>query len=347
MPTPHTKTQMNRLDALDAARFLAFCGMVLVNFRIAAQVAPGTDWASMLIGALEGRAAALFVVLAGIGIGLSRISASLLLRRSVFLFVIGLINMTVFDADILHFYALYFVVGAAFLTAQQRGLWLGALGIMILAAIANLFFDYDQGWDWDALVYTDLWTLPGFLRNALFNGWHPVLPWAAFLLIGMAIGRSKLHTLCIQHRLIMWGFGAAVLALFPQMMTSDAELVPYLGTESIPPGPFYVMAGTGSACVVIGLLLKLWPIFERTGIAVFLTAPGRQSLTLYMAHILIGMGLLEELGLLNGTLSAPQIILYALLFCSLSSVFSLLWTRKFKRGPLEALMRRATEYTRA
>ena len=61
---------MKRLEALDAARFLAFCGMVLVNFRIAAQVAPGNDWASTVIDLLEGRAAALFVILAGIGIGI-------------------------------------------------------------------------------------------------------------------------------------------------------------------------------------------------------------------------------------------------------------------------------------
>ncbi|EEE38807.1 transport protein [Rhodobacteraceae bacterium KLH11] len=334
---------MKRLDALDAARFLAFCGMVLVNFRIAAGVAPGSDWASILIDSLEGRAAALFVVLAGIGIGLSRISAGLLLRRAAFLFVIGLINMTVFDADILHLYALYFVVGAAVLPSSQPGLWLGALGIVVLAVLANLAFDYGQGWDWNTLTYTDLWALPGFLRNALFNGWHPVLPWAAFLLIGMAIGRSELDTLCIQHRLIMWGFGAAVLALFPQMVVSDPDLIAYLGTDSIPPGPFYILAGAGTACVAIGVLLKLWPRIERRRIAPFLTAPGRQSLTLYMAHILIGMGVLEELGLLDGSLTAPQIALYAALFCALSSLFAFLWFRKFRRGPLEALMRRVTE----
>ncbi|WP_254428700.1 MULTISPECIES: heparan-alpha-glucosaminide N-acetyltransferase domain-containing protein [unclassified Ruegeria] len=196
---------MKRLDALDAARFFAFCGMVLVNFRIAAQVAPGNGWASTFVDALEGRAAALFVILAGVGVGLSSVPVSALLRRAAFLFVLGLINMTVFDADILHFYALYFVVGAAFLPSTTRGLWAGALVIVGLASAANLVFDYDRGWDWATLTYADLWTMSGFLRNTLFNGWHPVLPWAAFLLIGMAIGRSELNTICIQHRLIMWG----------------------------------------------------------------------------------------------------------------------------------------------
>ncbi|MCG7518754.1 DUF418 domain-containing protein [Ruegeria sp. Ofav3-42] len=338
---------MKRLEALDAARFLAFCGMVLVNFRIAAQVAPGNDWASVLIDSLEGRAAALFVILAGIGIGLSDVSASVLLRRAAFLFVLGLINMTVFDADILHFYAVYFVVGAVFLTAPAGALWLASLGVIALAFVAAMLFNYDQGWDWDTLTYTDLWSLPGFLRNLFFNGWHPVFPWAAFLLIGMALGRSDLHTICVQHRLIMWGFGAAVLALFPQMLISDPELSLYLGTEAIPPGPFYIVAGTGSACVVIGLLLKLWPKIEKLRVGPMLTAPGRQSLTLYVAHILIGMGILEEAGLLDGSLSAPQTLAYALAFCTVSSAYALLWSRKFKRGPLEALMRKVTQPRRA
>ncbi|SLN74992.1 DUF418 domain-containing protein [Ruegeria meonggei] len=338
---------MKRLEALDAARFLAFCGMVLVNFRIAAEVAPGTDWANTLITALEGRAAALFVVLAGIGVGLSRVTAGVLLRRAAFLFVLGLFNMMIFEADILHFYALYFVVAAAFLTASPRGLWLGVIAVVALAVLANLVFDYDRGWDWTTLTYADLWTLPGFLRNTLFNGWHPVLPWAAFLLIGMAIGRSQLETTCMQHRLIMWGFGAVVLAIFPQVLASDPNLVAYLGTKSIPPGPFYILAGAGTSCLVIGLMLKLWPRIEKLRLGPVLTAPGRQALTLYMAHILIGMGVLEEAGLLDGSLTAPQIIAYALVFCAASSVYSLLWFRRFKRGPLEALMRRMTEPRRA
>ncbi|MCL6285315.1 DUF418 domain-containing protein [Ruegeria sp. 2012CJ41-6] len=338
---------MTRLDGLDAARYLAFCGMVLVNFRIVAEVAPGADWASTLISALEGRAAALFVMLAGIGVSLSRIGAGLLLRRAAFLLALGMVNMTIFEADILHFYALYFVVGAAFLTAPPRTLWAGALGIVLSAFIAVLLFNYDAGWDWEALTYSDLWTLPGFLRNALFNGWHPVLPWAAFLLIGMAIGRSDLRQVCTQHRLILWGLAAALVALVPQYLTQEPELAAYLGTESIPPGPFYILAGSGTACVTIGLTLKLWPLIERLRLGRVLTAPGRQALTLYVAHILIGMGTLDALGLLDGALTAPQIVAIALGFCALCSVYAIMWQKVFPRGPLEGLMRWVTEPRRA
>ncbi|MGR3616785.1 MAG: heparan-alpha-glucosaminide N-acetyltransferase domain-containing protein [Paracoccaceae bacterium] len=114
--------QIDRLQGLDAARFLAFCGMVLVNFRIAANVTPMGDWPSLITSMLEGRAAALFVVLAGIGIALARPSAALMLRRGVFLFVLGLANLTIFDADILHFYGVYFLLAIPFVTASPRTL---------------------------------------------------------------------------------------------------------------------------------------------------------------------------------------------------------------------------------
>ncbi len=331
-----------RLHGLDAARFLAFCGMVLVNFRIAAEVAPGPDWANVLIDSLEGRAAALFVVLAGIGVSLGKPTPWLMAKRAAFLFAIGVVNMTIFDADILHFYALYFVVAIPFLTRSSRTLWIGAFGIVAASLLTHGILDYDSGWDWDALLYTDLWTLTGFLRNALFNGWHPVLPWAAFLLIGMALGRIELGKRCTQHRLILWGLAAALFALVPQFLTPDPDLQALLGTESIPPGPFYIVAGTGTACVVIGLMLKLMPTLDRLLLSPLLTAPGKQTLTLYVAHILIGMGTLEELGLLGGTLTAPQITWIGLGFAAATSVFALLWFRLFHHGPLEAIMRKLT-----
>ena len=63
-----------RLDGLDLARFLAFVGMVIVNFKIAM----GADKTNggvlgQFTEALEGRAAATFVVLSGIGLGLAAV----------------------------------------------------------------------------------------------------------------------------------------------------------------------------------------------------------------------------------------------------------------------------------
>ena len=43
-----------RISGIDTARFLAYCGMVLVNFRLAAKVTGTDDWPSRITDALEG-----------------------------------------------------------------------------------------------------------------------------------------------------------------------------------------------------------------------------------------------------------------------------------------------------
>ena len=60
---------MARITALDVARALAFLGMVQVNFTVAMSFgkdSPG--WMHALTEGLTGRAASLFVVLAGVGL---------------------------------------------------------------------------------------------------------------------------------------------------------------------------------------------------------------------------------------------------------------------------------------
>lgn len=61
----------SRLEGLDLARYLAFVGMVIVNFKIAMGAENEQGVVGFLTSALEGRAAATFVVLAGIGLGLA------------------------------------------------------------------------------------------------------------------------------------------------------------------------------------------------------------------------------------------------------------------------------------
>ena len=66
---------------------------------------------------------------------------------------------------------------------------------------------------------------------------------------------------------------------------------------------------------------------------------GRQTLTLYIAHILIGMGILEAAGLLGGQ-SPERAVLAAAVFCLAAMVYAYVWSRAFKRGPIEFLMRK-------
>ncbi|WP_321829073.1 DUF418 domain-containing protein [Thalassovita sp.] len=329
-----------RLDGLDIARFLAFLGMVLVNFRIAAEVSAGGDLPSLLTNALEGRAAALFVVLAGIGLGLARATAPLIFRRALFLMALGLLNLTIFEADILHYYGTYFFCALPFLGASTRVLWGAAVAITLLALGTLIFGNYDQGWDWDTLSYTGFWTVSGYLRHTFYNGWHPVLPWLSFLFIGMALARLDLASARVQARLAVWGAVAMVAGMIPATLITSGELMPLFGTSPIPPTPFYILSASGSAALMVALCLWAGPMLMRFAPSRAMALAGRQSLTLYLAHILLGMGLLEGLGLLSGVLSPGQIFAYALGFCALCLIYASLWQHVAKRGPLEALMRR-------
>jgi len=97
-----------RLIGLDIARYLAFVGMVLVNFDIVMShgVQSNEGFFNEFIGQLRGRASATFVILAGIGLGLSSFkkesqTVNTVVKRSIFLLILGLLNMTIFEGDIL------------------------------------------------------------------------------------------------------------------------------------------------------------------------------------------------------------------------------------------------------
>jgi len=346
----HT-SHSNRLEGLDFARFLAFVGMAIVNFKIVMGAIEGDDWLSVLVGSLEGKAAASFVVLAGIGLGLSSLRGTqtqtvwVTFKRAVFLLVIGLINMLIFDADILHYYAFYFFFGALLLSWNLRALALAIVGINGVAILMMLLLDYDTGWYWPNFTYLDFWTMEGFIRNLFFNGWHPVFPWLSFLVFGMLLCRLDLGTRRTQRWMLAFGVTTVVLAelvshwLQPIAKTIDPELIFLVTTEPIPPMPLYMLAGMGTASSVIALSLLGSAWLSRIGVLAIVTPAGRQSLTLYIAHIILGMGTLEVLGLLGGQ-SIETAVLTGLIFCGLAVLYAWVWSRFFKRGPIETAMRK-------
>ena len=342
-----------RLDGLDLARFLAFAGMVIVNFKVvigAGDAGAGAGALGILVGALEGRAAATFVVLAGVGLGLAGLkdinrTTAVTIRRAVFLLVVGLVNALIFEADIIHYYAFYFLVGVFLLPLSNRLVLLGIVMVNLVFCCMILLLDYNQGWNWENLTYSDFWTPAGFVRNLFFNGWHPVFPWVGFLFYGIMLSRMSLARWTTQRNLMIGGCLLVVLAettgaiVTPLLAEIDPELTFLSTTEPLPPLPLYTIAGMGAASIVIGGCLALSGWAGRVGILRFVTPAGRQSLTLYLAHILIGVTALEVLGLI-GDQSLTTAVIAALTFCACAMIYAYLWAKRFKRGPMETLMRR-------
>jgi len=335
-----------RLHGLDLARYFAMAGMVLVNFRLAMAVeADGDGRLAGCFHLLEGKASATFVTLAGLGLVLATqrsgwMQASVQTwRRALFLLVLGLLNLTLFPADILHYYAVYFALAV---------LWLRALPQVLLASIACLaagsfwallHWDYSQGWNWQTLEYAGLWQWPGAARNLLFNGFHPLLPWMCFFLLGMLLARLQLSQPRVQRALLLLGLLLIGVGQGVEHLAQGTPWQLWLGTQPMPPGPAYVLTGAGAACSAIAACLWVSRRYPGDWLEP-LTAAGRMTLTLYVGHILLGMGTLEWLGLLDGSASLPAVLLWALLFLMLATGAAWLWSWRFTRGPLEAVMRR-------
>ena len=166
----------------------------------------------------------------------------------------------------------------------------------------------------------------------------------AFLVFGIVLSRLALAERTVQARMVGFGIGAVGLAegisivLMPALAAVEPALAPLATTEPVPPMPLYMLAGLGMASIVIGVCLRVAPWAAKVGLLGVVTPAGRQTLTLYIAHVLIGMGALDALGMLGGQ-SLGVSVGASVVFCALATVYAWLWARVFKRGPIEAAMR--------
>lgn len=352
-----------RIIGYDLARAFAIFGMVVVNFKIVMGAEQdGPAWIVNLVGLLDGRAAATFVVLAGAGLSLLSQKARTLddrrqlaqdrrtlLKRALFLFFVGLLYTPIWPADILHFYGVYIAVAAFLLAASARQLWIYSVVLVLVFVVMFFTLNYDHGWDWKTLEYYGFWTPVGMIRHLFYNGFHPVLPWLAFLLVGMVLGRQDMSDPTVRRRVLLWGAGVALVAegvswllihvLSTGVNLADQEaIIAIFGTEPMPPMPLYVVAGTGTACAIIAAAISLGQRYYESAWLQPFVATGQLSLTLYVAHVVFGMGTLEAFGLLeNQTL--PFALFASVVFCMVGVLFAYLWRSRFKRGPLETVMR--------
>lgn len=352
-----------RLVGYDLARAIAIFGMVIVNFKIVMHAAEDTQagWLK-LFNIIDGRASALFVILAGVGlslmVGSSRASGDMaefrrlqisIFKRAGFLFVFGLLYIQIWPADILHYYGVYLFLGAGCLLLSTRSLWWLSGAVLFFAWLLFISFDYSTAWNWQTLDYADFHTPAGFFRHLFFNGFHPVLPWLAFLLLGIVLGRQNVQHTAVRERLFLCGLLVMLLAEGINLFLPYALLIGlapeyaiYFSTHPMPPLPLYLFGSAGSAIVIMMTCIAAGEKYGNRKWLLPFIYTGQLALTLYLAHVLLGMGVLEGLGLLQNQ-SLAFAVGSAVLFCLTAVIFASYW-RKYRRlGPLEWLLRRASE----
>ena len=213
-----------RLAGVDAARGVALLGMVAVHVL----PADDPDGSRSLVDLVaSGRSAALFAVLAGVGVALAagrgrpprgreRLRASrVLLVRALLLGAVGL-ALGVLDsglAVILAYYALLFVVALPVLGLRPRASAAAALAVAVAVPLASYAVrDALPERDGSNPTFADLAEPGELLSLLLVTGYYPVLAWAAYLLTGLAVGRLALGRTRVAAAVAATGALLAVLA---------------------------------------------------------------------------------------------------------------------------------------
>lgn len=355
--------QSKRIEGLDFARALAMLGMLIVNFKIImGAVGNGPAWLIWFTGLFEGRASATFVTLAGIGVALmtrkarnggdlSTIKAKLW-KRSAFLFVLGLcLYVTDWTGDILHYYGVYMLIASFLIIASTKFMIIISSLFLITSQILQVTMNYLKGWHpkQPFMEYLDFWTIEGFIRNLLFNGYHPVFPWICFFLLGMIIGRLDLLKKSVRNKMLYFSLFLLItievlskVLMRLSLSVLDGNNAEFLfQTGPIPPNIFYMLSNSASAIIVIVASIYIVEKFAGQWLIKSLIQTGQLTLTHYVSHVFIGVGILALLNRLeNQTLAFS--LLFTIFFFVVSILFSVLWRRKYKRGPIEWVMRKIT-----
>ncbi|MFP4474507.1 MAG: heparan-alpha-glucosaminide N-acetyltransferase domain-containing protein [Desulfatibacillaceae bacterium] len=354
----------DRIIGLDVARGLAVMGMAVVNYQVIFDY-DETAWPLLqwLTDHVHGRAAALFVILSGAGISLltarSRVSGKptemadarrRVMRRAVFLGVGGLVFATCWSPDILHFHAAYFALALLFLYVPDSVLLRGT-GAVTVGAAAFAMAPARTGVPSSYLSLADsLGSLDRLAEHYLFSGLHPVLPWAGYVLFGMWLGRQNLGDPALRRRMAVSGGAVFVLATglrkFCEAGLGDgaapfaawAEAALYSGTDGS--GLLY-LASSGGIALVVAMSCVGWAAGCRESKAVaVLAATGKTALTLYVAHVFFADATALLLDGCGVDPQLPHVLGSVLLFGLSAAAASAWWCRRYRRGPLEAAMRR-------
>ncbi|GAA0476968.1 hypothetical protein GCM10010361_46820 [Streptomyces olivaceiscleroticus] len=209
------------------------------------------------------------------------------------------------------------------------------------------------------------------LIDLLFTGSYPVLTWLPFLLAGMAVGRLDLTRHAVRVRLVATGGALAVLGyggswlalhLVPNALAAVVRRTDgpspssawWSDTVGDPTHPFRewllvaaphsettpsIVGNTGVALAVLAAcLIAVDRLPQIRRLAAPVIAVGAMALTTYVLQILAIWLFWDD--------DLPNSLLVLLAFSAAAMAFAVVWSRLFRRGPLEYLLHTATKPAR-
>ncbi|MDW8478138.1 DUF418 domain-containing protein [Streptomyces scabiei] len=301
--------------------------------------------------------------------------------RAVILLALGtVLAMEYGDIIILAYYGVYFLLALLLVRLSARTLALVAAGIAIvmpqLAFVLKMWLSDSVQQSINAYDPLERLSTVGVL-DLLLTGLYPTITWMTFVVAGMALARLDLSAVAVQRRLAALGAGLVVGAYGLSMLLAGTDAVWSLGGGGGPSsgsGPKPMGSGSGpgsmgdgsggpelSASDLLGAVAHTGTTFDTLGcvgaailvivgsmaamdrlprvrrLAQPVIAVGTMSLTAYVGHFLA-----QSAWPASGagtTTSWVPVLIYILG----AIVFAVIWSRFFRRGPLEYLLNSTTK----
>ncbi|MCY1157951.1 MAG: hypothetical protein MOP51_973 [Citricoccus sp.] len=364
-----------RVVGIDAARGLALIGL------LAAHVFPTSDedtGAPTLAHELfAGDSAALFVMLAGLGLALltggrtphqgRRLAADRagVAVRALLVGLTGLLIAMLMPADppangILIYFALFFLLAIPFFRFRSRTLFLSAAACAVIAPVLmqRLYPVLPETSVYEHTLVTLVTEPAGFVAELLLTGTYPALAYMVFVLVGMGLGRLDLNSTRVQVLIAAVGAGLVALANATshllihrlggyQALLGSAEMDRQTVDEALVVAP-EVLPDTTWAWLAIATPHSNTPLALASSLGMAMLVLG---LVLLVArrfgrwlYPLTAMGAMTmsvytaHMVALSFEVHYENPVLWYLVHLFGAVVFALVWTRWFGRGPLEKVM---------
>jgi uncharacterized membrane protein YeiB len=373
---------MGRLVGVDLARALAVFGMYVVHIGPPLSATDGVaSWvryladghSSVLFATLAGFS---LMLIAGrrepkTGLAGRQAKARIAIRAVILLALGTAMAMAYGGVIILNFYGVFFLLALPLVRLRARTLAITAAVLALVTPQLALALNslLTESLQQSINVYDPLHRLSGVgVLDLLLTGFYPALTWMSFVIAGMALGRLDLSSGTVQRRLAALGaaltvtaYGMSLLLAGKDALRSTAEdgssssgsvSIP-LDSGSFPDMPasslltagphsgttFDIIGSVGVAIlVIVGATVAMDRLPRLRHLAKPVIAVGTMSLTAYVGHF-VAQSVLSVPG---GT-GTQQSWMPLLMFIGGAIAFASIWSRFFRRGPLEYLLNASTK----
>ncbi|MEU3848083.1 heparan-alpha-glucosaminide N-acetyltransferase domain-containing protein [Micrococcus terreus] len=382
-PAARKTRSRSRLVGIDAARGLALIGLMAIHLFPSEN--EETHEPTLAWTLFSGDSAALFALLAGVGLALSSGGARAhrgrqmtadragLVVRAALVGAVGLVVAAILPWDppaysILLYYAAFFLLAIPFLHLGPKVLFGSAavFGLLAPVLMQQLGPVLPESSDYNHTLMTLLTEPVAVASELLLTGSYPALPYMTCLLVGLGLGRLDLRSTRVQGLIAGAGAGLTVLAnlvsalllyvaggyqalLATEEMTRDTldEALVY-GPDILPDtSGWWLAIATPHTNTPLALAASLGMALLVLGVFLLLAPKAGRWL-----KPLAAMGTLTlTIYTVHLIALAPEVhyeepALWFVLHLGIAAVFAWFWTRHVGKGPLEGAVHRAVTSVR-